>query len=451
MKNYLSILIAFLLFATTSCLQDDLIGEPNLEEPTLKSVTIGPGEHDDGFLASGAEWYIALPATWGATEQKTMIFYAHGLQDPGEGAHLPYDELIAGRTVEELVTEMGYAYATTSYRADGFVANEAVDDILELRAKAFEVVPDLTEEDILILGGPSEGGLVTALTLERHPNLFDGGLSICGPIGDFYRQIQYNGDFHVLFNYFFGQDLAAVPPGYSTGSPEEVGAEIMAQWSISPHPLQQAIQHVLTQDILTNDCKKLDQLLKCARVTVDMEDPVAKVIVAMQCLRYNIMITDDMIHNHLKHKVPFYNKYKWYSGSYNDLKLNREVERIYVNSYRSGKNAVRKYETTGKLQNPFVTIHTTGDHVTPFWHNPIYRMKALFNGSSLLHSGIPVDNYGHCTIEQEHVVAGLAILFFKIGLLEIFTVHQEVFANQESLENFKAIMQENSVDFEIKN
>ena len=59
--------------------------------------------------------------------------------------------------------------------------------------------------------GVSEGGLITALAIEQRPDVFDGGLSTCGPIGDFSQQINYFGDFRVLFDYFF--------PGVMPGSP----------------------------------------------------------------------------------------------------------------------------------------------------------------------------------------------------------------------------------------
>jgi len=437
MKRFISILTVILLFGVTSCMQDDFTSDPNLDAQSLKNGIINT-------LPGGAEYEISIPPDWETQDPKYIIFYAHGLQDPGEAAHLPYDELIAGRTVKELVNEMGFGYAATSYREDGFVADLAVADMLELRSQVLIEVPG-AEDAVLIIGGPSEGGLVTALTLETPNHGFDGGLSICGPIGDFYKQIQYNGDFHVLFNYFFGADLASL--GYSTGSPLGIGEDIMNEWraGVLPH----AVEQVLTADAL-NGCKKLKQLFKCANVTVDLNDPEAMGIVAVECLRYNIMITDDMIAR-LGGVVPFYNKYKWYRGSNNDWRLNRYVDRIYVDSYNTGKSAVQKYQTSGHLDVPFVTIHTTGDHVTPFFHNPAYRLKALFGGSSLLHTGIPVDNYGHCTIEESHVVAGLGILFVKIGLMDLFAVDHEVFSTEESIEGFKQIMSENSVEFEITN
>ena len=55
----------------------------------------------------------------------------------------------------------------------------------------------------MYLVGVSQGGLVCTLAVEQNPGIFSGGLSLCGPIGDFRRQINYWGDFRVAFDYFF--------------------------------------------------------------------------------------------------------------------------------------------------------------------------------------------------------------------------------------------------------
>ncbi len=409
MKTYLSILITFLLFAMASCYRDEIENEMVAEDDLLKSHEIAEGKYK-GILARNAEWYLSLPAGWENMGTRYMIFYAHGLQDPGEGPNLP-DDIIGTRLIEEIINGMGFGYATTSYRDDGFIAYEAVEDIQALRKKVFKVLKKMPP-DITIIGGPSEGGLVTALTLERYPDSFDGALSICGPIGNFFKQLQYNGNFHVLFNYFFGEDLMNMF-GLSTGSPLGVGEDIMDQWRSGVLP--SAVQAVLTADVLQGGAK-LMQLLNCAEVPVDMTDPVAMGTVTLQCLRYNIMITDDMIER-LGGIVPFNNENTTYIGSFDDATLNNEIQRIHECSYSTAQQSVEKYETSGDIQVPFVTIHTTGDHVTPFWHDEEYRTKILANNSGLLHTSLPVVNYGHCTVEESDVMQGLGIVITKIQMM----------------------------------
>ena len=76
--------------------------------------------------------------------------------------------------------------------------------------------------------GASEGGIVTALMAERHPELLTGALSACGPIGDFKKQTEYLGDFRVLFDYFFPNVL---PP-----SPINIPPQVIANWQSSYVP-----------------------------------------------------------------------------------------------------------------------------------------------------------------------------------------------------------------------
>lgn len=448
MKNYFSFLFAALLLAAVSCQQDEILTELEDNNQILKSYV----KVDDTrweITAPDIPWekwkgMLSLPGNWNNLPNRYLVFYAHGMVDPDEGIELPND-FVAGKSIEKIVNDMGMGYATTSYSANGLIAFEAVKDIEILVAEVNKIFDDnsnpnqegyLLPPDYIFLGGPSEGGLVTVLTIERNPDLFDGALSICGPIGDFYKQLQYNGDFHVLFNYFLGAEL-----GKSVGNPADgVTQAIMDDWKTGDLKLD-------IQGVMAAYPSKVTQLLKCAKVTVDMNDPVAMGTAVLECLRFNVMLTNDVTTR--LQGVPFNNKYKWYRGSDNDWKLNRYVQRVLTPDYYTAKNNVKKYQTSGKIEIPVVTIHTTGDHVTPFWHNPAYRLKTFLNGNSLLHSGIPVANYGHCTIEESHLVAGLAILIVKTNFMNLFAVDEDLFTNQESLESFKQIMKDNSVEVQV--
>jgi hypothetical protein len=178
-----------------------------------------------------------------------------------------------------------------------------------------------------------------------------------------------------------------------------------------------------------------------------MNDPVAMGTAVLECLRFNVKLTNDVVSR--LNGVPFNNTRKWYWGSYNDWYLNKNVQRVLTADYPVAKENEKKYETTGKIEIPLVTIHTTGDHITPYWHQTAYRLKIWKNGNSKYYTGIPVLNYGHCTIEESHLVAAMAILVTKVTLINMFAVNHSVFSNEESAEHFKQIMDENSVDFEI--
>ena len=72
--------------------------------------------------------------------------------------------------------------------------------------------------------------------------------------------------------------------------------------------------------------------------------------------------------------------------------------------------SMAKYETTGRLTRPLITLHTWGDELVPFWHEPLYLSKVLLTG----HSGLlplPVNRYGHCNFTTNEVLTafGLAV------------------------------------------
>ena len=63
---------------------------------------------------------------------------------------------------------------------------------------------------------------MAALAAEQRPDLFNGALAACGPVGDFAAQIDYLGDFRVLFDYFF----PGVIPGGAVDVPDSVRAAL---------------------------------------------------------------------------------------------------------------------------------------------------------------------------------------------------------------------------------
>ena len=450
MKNYLIFCLTALLIVAVSCQQDDFFSDQKDNDLLLKSYTqiedFNRWELTIPSILGESKGLLTLPKNWNELPDRYLIFYAHGMVDPDEPLALPNDS-VGGKPVEKIVLDMNMGYATTSYGDNGLVADRAVEDIVQLVAEVntiFDNNNELLPPDYLFLGGPSEGGLVTVLTIERYPHIFDGALSICGPIGNFYNQLQYNGDFHVLFNYFFEKELQDVYHNYLGNPQDGVGDSTINRWNEGNEPLE---LQWLIRDLMDKSPAKVEQLLRCAKVTVDMNDFEAMKTAVMECLRFNVKLTNDVVSR--LSGVPFNNTHKWYWGSYNDWLLNQNVQRVLTSDYPIARENVKEFETTGNIEIPLVTIHTTGDHVTPYWHQTFYRFKIWRNRNSYLYTGIPVFNYGHCTIEESQLIAGMAIMITKASLINQFIVNRSIFSSNKSMDNFKQIMEDNSVDFEI--
>ena len=344
----------------------------------------------DATQSSGAIYRICMPAPqrWNGD----LVLFAHGYVAFNEPVAIPEDQLCppGGICLPTLVNSLGFAFATTSYSTNGLAVLPGVQDVVDL-VSVFTSAHGAPGH--VYLTGASEGGIVTALAIEQYPAVFDGGLAACGPIGDWNRQIDYFGDFRVLFDYFF--------PGLIPGSPTEIPEEVINNFDdlytnmIRPVVFAPANRHLL------------DQLLKTAKVPYDKNDPTTIETSIHDALWYDVFATNDAT---LKlGGQPFDNMKRIYFGSDNDLRLNIRVERVSADAAATAEIAAH-YQTTGALSRPLVTLHTTKDQQVPYVHEILYQRKVRATGSTPLHKNIPVFRYGHCNFKPIDVVRAFARL-----------------------------------------
>jgi pimeloyl-ACP methyl ester carboxylesterase len=353
-----------------------------LVAPPEVDAQVVPGPCTPGLLPSGALSLICVPAVgWNGQ----LVVYAHGYVAP----ELPLDfyQITApdGTPIPLVVQLQGFAFATTSYRQNGLAILEGADDIRELVAAFSATRPAPTRTH---LAGVSEGGLVTTLLAERSPELFASALAACGPIGSFRKQIEYLGDFRVLFDYFF--------PGVIPGSPVDIPASVRANWMTVYVP-------TITAALAANPSRALE-LMRTARAAYDPAAPATIVNTAINALWYNVFGTNDAA---LKlGGNPYGNRHTLYFGSSNDLRLNLRVQRI--TAAPAALAAVQAYETSGDLSIPLVTLHTTLDEVVPFRQELIYLPKV-----DLAERGrfipLPVARYGHCNFTTTELLGSFLL------------------------------------------
>jgi len=329
-----------------------------------------------------------VPPNW----NHRLVVYAHGYVPAQVPLALPQEELTLpnGQTIPELLMPLGFAFATSSYHKNGYAVEQAGDDLNRL---VDYLESNFGPAEKVYITGASEGGLIATMLLERRPDRYDGGLALCGPIGGAPYQMQYLGDFRVVFDYFFPSvfpfSMADVPPLAFLAWDTYVSAISMA---------------MATSPYLT------DKLFKVTRAARDPGDPSTAVETAISVLFYSVWGTNDIVD--VAGGQPFGNLLTWYWGSGNDFALNRGVERVRPS--RIARDYVRKfYEPTGVLQRPLVTLHTTSDGLVPFTHELIYLSRAVRNGSAHYLSVLPVVRYGHCTFTTEELLGALALLVLR--------------------------------------
>jgi pimeloyl-ACP methyl ester carboxylesterase len=355
--------------------------------PAMAQAAPVPGTCVDGTLPHKALSRICIPTSgWNGD----LVVWVHGYVDFTEPIDFYHLELPDGTKLPDLIQGLGFAFATTSYRQNGLAILEGIDDIAELVA-AFRRAAGRTPAHTY-LAGPSEGGAVTALAIERRPELFSGGLSACGPIGDFKYQVEYVGDFRVLFDYFF--------PGVIPGEPTNIPSEVISNWDGTYVPrIRQA---------LAANPSAARQLISTSKAATDAADPSTVATTTEHVLWYNVFGTNDAVSK--LGGNPFGNRDRWYWGSDNDIALNALVKRFSADA-----RALRQlggYQTTGKLTRPLVTLHTTGDEVIPFWHQILYAGKASPSGGSL--TQLPVFRYGHCNFTRDDALLAFGLLALQV-------------------------------------
>jgi pimeloyl-ACP methyl ester carboxylesterase len=234
--------------------------------------------------------------------------------------------------------------------------------------------------------GASEGGIVTALLVERHPERFAGGLAACGPVGDFRRQIDHIGDFRVLFDYFF--------PGVLPGSPIAIPAAVLEDWDTVYVP---AIEAAVRADL-----DRARQLVRVAGAPKAPDDAPTLAATAVDVLWYNVFGANDATEK--LGGNPYDNTRRRYRGSTDDARLNALVTRVAAD--RPARAALRAYETAGRPGVPLVTLHTTGDPIIPAWHELRYALKLDAAARARVTFLTPVA-YGHCQFTAADMLGAL--------------------------------------------
>jgi pimeloyl-ACP methyl ester carboxylesterase len=279
-----------------------------------------------------------------------------------------------------------------SYSKNGYALEQAEQDVNALVDHFNQVAPRAAHKVFII--GASEGGIITTMLVERFPEKYTGGLALCGPIGGVPHQIKYLGDFRVVFDDFF-------PDVFPFGA-VDVPPTAFRNWD--------TFVQVMTGAIRSNP-DATNQLFHVTRAARDPHDPAASAVTtAVSVLFYSIFGTNDLLAT--ADGNPYDNRFTRYRGSANDAALNAGVER--VPSDPPGRAYVRTfYETTGHLQRPLVTLHTTLDPVVPFRHELLYTGKVLLAGRSHQLITLPVPRYGHCNFTIDEVLGVFALLLIR--------------------------------------
>ncbi len=117
----------------------------------------------------GAPWRLDVPANWNGD----LVMLAHGYEPVG----VPRTAPMAANDSTAPLLSAGYAVAQSAYASQGWAVADAITDTERLRQQA---VGELRHVRHTWMLGFSMGGAVTIGSLERFPQHYAGGVSLCG-------------------------------------------------------------------------------------------------------------------------------------------------------------------------------------------------------------------------------------------------------------------------------
>jgi hypothetical protein len=359
----------------------------------------------DGVQSSGSIYRICMPTD--VPYNNKLVIWAHGFQDATDSVQIPEDQLSFGDfSIAEVITSWGYGFATNSYSKTGLAVVQGKEEIVDLVSLYNDYIFEEYGYDPatrVFVTGASEGGLITALLIEAHPELFDAGLAVCGPVGDFLYQINYFGDARATFQYFFR--------GLIPGDPFEPSNELINNWSEYYESVVRPVVFAL------RNRRKLDQWVVAAKLPFDPNDKYGSLeITVRDVLRYAVVNINDAAAT--LGGFPFDNRWTWYRGSRNDFIMNLFVPRVGANP-AAVSEMKSNYNTTGQLSNPLVTMHTLLDQQVPYLHEFFFNLKTLFQGTFLTeHVNIPINRFGHCNFTPDEALLGFGLMLLYAGEMD---------------------------------
>jgi pimeloyl-ACP methyl ester carboxylesterase len=298
-----------------------------------------------------------------------LVMYYHGYEAKPrvfttvEGQPHPPSRIL------QQILNRGYAVAESGYSAGGWAVASAFQDTEELR-QYFKKKYGAPSETLVM--GHSMGGLLTVMTLERHPDDYSGGLALCGVLAPADLVMQRAFANRVAFDAFFPGVLPEVDQIPPTFMMNDVPVITKVQQALDTKPDSAALIRSLA-DIHTN------------RGLADV-------------LVFNTFVIED-----LRLKTggnPFDNRNLIYTGTTDDYTLNIQVKR-YAADPKSVSYMSSYYTPTGALKRKLLAIHTTYDPLVPAATAAYYDEATRRSGVGDLFVQKYVNRDGHCNITAD--------------------------------------------------
>jgi hypothetical protein len=334
----------------------------DLSDPSFEAL-----EGAEAFFGElgGTVYAIEMPDDW----NERLVLWAHGFRglDPGLVVDMP--------PMREYLIENGYAWAASSYSANGFVPFEGAHETAALHDF---FIQEFGQPDYTYIAGGSMGGNATLLSLELFPSRYNGALAACSSMG--LGEVDFIGHYVVLGAYAAGVSQEEFD---SMESIAELGERMLPALQFNPaaRALFESLVATLTGGPRPFRHEGFDEFF------------LRNFLLAAE---FGPLLLD-----------AFDNTEFVYPGDpasgISAEKVNQEVVRI------AGDPGVRNADPnlsdlTGAVPAPLLMIHTTGDGWVPISEVQAFRRLAEAAGNGDLVVQRAVRAPGHCDFSDEELI-----------------------------------------------
>lgn len=374
-------------------------------------------------VLDGAPYAVDVPSNWNGT----LLLYSHGtiVPPPTRRQPLIMPDSAFSPTEARWLLDQRYALAGSAF---GNPLGWAVLDALRDDAALLDFVTQTVGRPRrVVLWGASQGGLDVALLLERHPDLFAGGLALCPLLGG---GVDY---FNHDLDMFFTLDVLLAPGKLiHAGAPTRAGIDSSsADQIISSADTIAAGRARLALVAAIQGFPGWFELTTPRPAAGDWKGMEEE---QLKWIRYALGTTFRQDVEHRAGGNPSSNVGVDYGAMVQASALLPEVQALYRDAgldlaadlqrlataprIAADPTAVTFMEAngvaSGQLHTPLVTLHTTADGRVIPGNDAFYAEMVAERGDSTMLTQLYADRPGHCALTDAEVLTALSLLLDRL-------------------------------------
>jgi pimeloyl-ACP methyl ester carboxylesterase len=340
-----------------------------------------PGARASFGTRGSAAYRIEVPDTWNGE----LVLYAHGVR-------LASTEVAVSSPLgpmRRLFIEGGFAWAASSYSENGYVPGIGADDTVAL-LHAFE--QHFGKPTRTYLFGESMGGNIVALLLEAYPDRFDGAMAVCGALGG-EEEIDFLISWAMAAEYFSGARLPVGTGGGPAAMTNVLLGQVAPALGTPDNPTEAGKRFLSVIRNLTGGPRPfyLEGLREQYQqnFALLLIDPDRKSVAAAAATNTGAIYDVDE------------------ALGMTDEQVNAGIRRLTADpAARDATAHPDAVPTTGRINRPLLTLHTTGDLFVPVTQEVSYLSKVKAAGQERLLVQRLIRAPGHCRFsEAEYTTA----------------------------------------------